>query len=245
MFKGSKLKLRGGEIASLLLALLLIGGSAAWAVEDKQEAEAEEPEHVYDPDNGEEIMETCAGCHGKFGEGGGDGSYPRLAGLKDKYIAAQLRDFKSRERINIPMFPYATERELPESDVMDVAIYLSELELLTKMPRQEEEMDALERLRLAKTVFNVPRVPGDIEKGETLYKAECKSCHGKDGWGRGRNPQLAGQYTDYQRRQIRLIREGKRKHKKTEKNIGPLSDEQLEDIWAFLSTVDDKEDPEE
>ena len=36
--------------------------------------------YEYDPENGEEINELCAGCHGEFGQGGKEGEYPRLAG---------------------------------------------------------------------------------------------------------------------------------------------------------------------
>lgn len=54
---------------------------------------------------GEEIYDTCAPCHGPFGQGGGGGVYPRLAGMTSEYIADQLRRFKERERENIPMIP--------------------------------------------------------------------------------------------------------------------------------------------
>ncbi len=47
-------------------------------------------DHDYDPDNGQDINELCAGCHGETGEGGGDGEYPRLAGLPAKYLAGQM-----------------------------------------------------------------------------------------------------------------------------------------------------------
>ena len=33
-----------------------------------------------DLDNGEEINELCAGCHGEYAQGGSEGEYPRLAG---------------------------------------------------------------------------------------------------------------------------------------------------------------------
>ena len=37
--------------------------------------------YVYDPDNAQDVMRTCAGCHGDLGAGGGGGVYPRLGGL--------------------------------------------------------------------------------------------------------------------------------------------------------------------
>jgi cytochrome c553 len=68
------------------------------------DAKAEAP--AIDLELGEEINETCAGCHGEYGQGSIDGEYPRLAGLTAGYIARQLRNFKQRKRINIPMLPY-------------------------------------------------------------------------------------------------------------------------------------------
>ena len=69
---------------------------------------------TYDAEQGKEIMRTCAACHGEYGEGGGGGVYPRLAGLNGEYLAEELRAFKTRSREYIPMIPYANERELPE-----------------------------------------------------------------------------------------------------------------------------------
>ena len=43
---------------------------------------------------GEEINETCAGCHGEYAEGGKGGEYPRLAGLPASYIEKQLHLFQ-------------------------------------------------------------------------------------------------------------------------------------------------------
>ncbi|MCK4676216.1 MAG: NapC/NirT family cytochrome c, partial [Gammaproteobacteria bacterium] len=100
-----------------------------------------------DMDYAEEINGTCAGCHGEFGEGTSDGEYPRLAGLDATYLAQQLRDFKARDRLNIPMTPYTTERELPEEDVVLIAAYLSQIKLKSKLPPIDEkkEFDALAR----------------------------------------------------------------------------------------------------
>jgi len=87
----------------------------------KETAVTEAATAELDMDYAEEINETCAGCHGEFGEGTIDGEYPRLAGLDADYIAQQLRHFKTRDRLNIPMTPYTTERELPDEDVVLIA----------------------------------------------------------------------------------------------------------------------------
>ena len=212
----------------------------AWAgLALARQATSESPQWEYDPENARDILETCAACHGKNGEGGKNGTYPRLAGLKAEYIAKQLRAFKARERINIPMYPYATERELPASDVLDIARLLSKIELPTEMPALDESMSALERLRAAQAVFNVPRVEGDVDRGAELYADECGDCHGEEGWGDGDAPQLAGQHTEYLRRQVENFRSGDRVNEDMEGVLDGLDDQDLQDLFAYLASRDD------
>ncbi len=196
-------------------------------------------EHAYDPKNAEEINGLCAGCHGEFGEGGGDGEYPRLAGLPAKYLANQLRKFKSRERPSIAMAIYATDRELPEADLLDISTYLSEIELLPRMPVLDPSLPALEKLRIGQRVFNVPRLDGDTTRGEDIYDRQCRRCHGEGGCGRAAFPPLAGQFSEYLRLQIENFQSGVRIKKSMEKYILPLTPDDIDDLLAYLSVVDD------
>jgi cytochrome c553 len=212
----------------------------AWAgLALAQQQTSGEPRWEYDPENAQDILETCAACHGKNGQGGKNGTYPRLAGLDEAYIARQLRAFKARKRINIPMYPYATERELPASDVRDIARLLSQIELPTEMPSPDQPMSALERLRAAQAVFNVPRVEGDVERGAALYEGECADCHGEEGWGDGDVPQLAGQHTEYLRQQIENYRSGERRNEDMEGVLDSLDDDDFQDLFAYLASRDD------
>jgi cytochrome c-type protein NapC len=197
-----------------------------------------------DTEYAQEINETCAGCHGENGEGTSDGEYPRLAGLDAKYIAAQLRKFKSRERINIPMIPYATERELPEEDVLQIAIYLSQIDLPTKLPPIDEHaFNAYERLQASKRVVNIAKYPGNVDAGRRLYRKECAGCHGKEAWGNvTRNiPQLAGQHSEYLVRQINRFRKRERLHDdpRDADIFSSFSDAEIGDMLAYLSILDD------
>jgi cytochrome c553 len=197
-----------------------------------------------DLEYGQEINETCAGCHGEYGEGSADGEYPRLAGMTAGYIARQLRHFKSRERINIPMTPYATERELPEADVQAIAAYLSSIQLPSKLPPADPAaFDALERLQASKRVMNIPRYPGNVAAGRTLYHAECAGCHGEDARGSTRPdiPQLAGQHSLYLRRQVSRFRATERLHDKPRdaEIFGQFDDAEIDAILAYLSVLDD------
>ncbi|MEW5727858.1 MAG: c-type cytochrome [Pseudomonadota bacterium] len=220
---------------ALVVAMVLWAGGAA--------AETLLPDGkkwVYDPDNGRDIMRTCAACHGEFGEGGGGGVYPRISGMHPEYLAEQLRAFKSRERENIPMIPYANDRELPEKDVLDVSQYLSEITPPRHPPSDDVEMDAFKRLLLAKQAVQIPREPGDLAKGKELYeKFECYTCHGRQGEGRVKKPPVAQQHMKYLRAQIDLFLTGKRKHEDVDELMRPLSPEDWNNLWAHVSTLDD------
>lgn len=192
----------------------------------------------YDPENARDVLGVCAACHGRNGEGGRGGSYPRLAGLKEEYIAKQLRDFKTRKRLNMPMYPYATERELPERDIRDIARLLSQIELPTQLPPPDAPLTALERLQAAQAVFNVASVDGDVQRGAELYEEECSDCHGPEGWGEDDAPQLAGQYTEYLRRQIAGFRSGRRLNEEMEGVFDEIDADDLQDIFAYLASRD-------
>lgn len=218
-----------------VVGLILIAGPSIPA-----SAETSVPDgYEYDPYNAEEIMELCAGCHGEYGEGGGAGEYPRLAGLPKKYLAEQMRAFREGRRESMSMLPYANEREVPEPDMLDITTYLAGLELATSMPVIDPDLPALEKLLIASRVFNVPRLAGDTSAGEEIYNRQCKKCHGKAGVGRGAVPQLTGQYSDYIRLQIQDFKAGKRINKRMEKYLEPLTDEDVDNLLAYLSIADD------
>ncbi len=211
--------------------------------QEKKVAKAEKAD--LDMEYADEINMTCTPCHGEFGQGKADGTYPRLAGLDARYIAAQLRHFKSKKRLNIPMFPYATERELPEEDVLLISAYLENIKLPSKLPPvNEKKFNALNRLRKASQMLNVARYPGNIIAGGRLYGRECAGCHGKKGEGNRERiiPPLTGQHSGYIKRQIRKFSLGKRLHDSPEdaaifKSFGTG---EIDDILAWLSVQDDK-----
>lgn len=201
---------------------------------------------AFDAELAEEINMTCAPCHGRQGQGTADGVYPRLAGLDPGYLRSQLEQFKSKQRLNIPMLPYATERELPSQDVETIVAYLSSIELSTKLGAAEEgsAFDALARLRESKAVVNIPlHAGGDAARGRRLYGRECASCHGRDGYGdRSRAiPQLAGQHSLYIERQIAEFAKGARRHDAAEdaEIFASFGKGEIDDLLTYLSTLDD------
>ena len=199
------------------------------------------PGHAQDMDKGKEINGTCAACHGEFGQGGKKGEYPRLAGQRAAHIEDQLRSFRARKRVNIPMFPYTQERELPDQDIRDVAAYLAAVELPTKAPEFKDTDDALTRLLAMEKVMIIPRLEGALKNGEAVYQKGCAACHAKNGKGRGKFPNLVGQYTNYLKRQMDLFLKGERPHDE-EGVVGilnALKEQDIQDILAYLTHLQD------
>jgi cytochrome c553 len=192
-----------------------------------------------DLEKGKEINGTCAACHGDQGAGGKRGEYPRIAGQRVGYIESQLKNFRSRTRVNIPMFPYTQERELSDEDIKDISAYLAGIELSNKMPTFKGNEDALTRLQMVDRVMIIPRAEGNLEHGEALYQKQCASCHGKTGKGRGMFPMLVGQYTNYLKRQVDLYLKGDRPHDE-EGVVGVLNglkERDIQDILAYLTSI--------
>ena len=208
--------------AGFFAAFSLVGGSVA-----------------VDLEKGKEINGTCAACHGDNGQGGKKGEYPRIAGQQVRYLENQLKSFRARTRVNIPMFPYTQEREMSDADVKDIAAYLNGIELDTKMPTYTGKEDALTKLLMAEKVMIIPRAEGDLEAGGQIYQKQCASCHAKSGKGRGMFPMLVGQYTNYLMRQVELYRKGDRPH--DEEGVGGvlnmLEEKQTQDVLAYLTSL--------
>lgn len=202
------------------------------------------PVAAADLDKGKEINGTCAACHGEHGAGGKKGEYPRIAGQQVKYIESQLKNFRSRTRVNIPMFPYTQERELSDEDIKDIAAYIAGIELPTKMPTYTGDEDALTKLLMAEKVMIIPRAEGDLENGGRLYQKQCAACHAKSGKGRGMFPRLVGQYTNYLKRQVDLYLKGDRPHDE-EGMVGRLNDlkeDDIRDILAYLTSIQEPQE---
>ena len=194
-------------------------------------------------EKGKEINGTCAACHGELGQGGKKGEYPRIAGMRAVYIEDQLRAYRARKRVNIPMFPYTQERELPDEDIRDVAAYLATIKLSSTMPTFKGDEDALTRLIAVDKVMIIARVEGDIANGGPVYQRDCASCHGKKAKGIGGVPMLVGQYTNYLKKQMDAYIKGERPHEDgADRDIlAKLAEKDLQDILAYLTSIQEQE----
>lgn len=109
---------------------------------------------------------TCSACHGADGNST-DPQFPKLAGQKASYLAAQLRDFRSGARKSDAMS--AMSSNLTDSQIEELAEFFS---------RKTVEPDKVGNAALAaagKRIFfsGSPRSPS------------CNACHGSGGGGMG------------------------------------------------------------
>ncbi len=192
-----------------------------------------------DLEQGKEIFGTCAACHGDYGQGGKHGEYPRLAGQRSRYLKDQLRAFRARSRINIPMYPYTQERELSDEDIENVSEYIASVELPTKVPDFKDSDDALTRLLAMEKVMIISRTEGNVDKGKTIYANECVDCHKHNGHGSGHIPMVVGQYTNYLMKQIACFVKKERPHDDDKPGgvLNTLKEEDIRDVVAYLTVL--------
>ena len=160
---------------------------------------------VGDAAAGEGKAQTCVACHG------GDGNslaptFPKIAGLGDKYLFKQLQDIQSGARPILEMTGQLDN--MSEQDLADLAAYFAsqtmqlsgakELQVLTN---SGAEVDAL---ALGRKIYRA----GNPETGV----AACMGCHSPTGAGNSPAgyPRLGGQYPEYIEKQLRAFRAGQR-----------------------------------
>ncbi|HEX4984780.1 MAG TPA: c-type cytochrome [Burkholderiales bacterium] len=140
---------------------------------------------------------ACATCHGAHGEGGGEGLYPRIAGLPAAYAEGQLKDFRDGRRANPLMSPMAAG--LTDAEARAVAEYLGGLQ----PPRAAARAATPEQTAIGQALVTV----GAWERGVP----PCAGCHGPALAGVAPAiPGLAGQWPQYLAAQLAAYRQGRR-----------------------------------
>jgi cytochrome c553 len=81
---------------------------------------------------------------------------------------------------------------------------------------------------------------GDIDRGKTKV-ATCVACHGQDGNAVDpQYPRLAGQYADYLARALHEYKDGDRDNAIMKGFAATLSDQDIEDVTAYFSSMPTK-----
>ena len=145
-----------------------------------------------DPAAGEQKAVTCGACHGADGNSMVP-SFPKLAGLGEKYLLQQMQHIRDGLR---PVAQMAGQVDnMSDQDLADLAAFYS------AKPRGVEKAD-----------------PALIELGEKVYRAgvaernvaACIACHGARGTGNAPAgfPAIGGQHSDYIAAQLKAYRKG-------------------------------------
>jgi cytochrome c553 len=136
---------------------------------------------------------ACVACHGAQGEGNPSAGFPRLAGLPQGYVTAQLEHFADGSRQNAVMAPVA--RQLTAAERTAVAAYFARLP--------------------APAAVNAPATFTPADTGAWLAERgrwdqnlpACVQCHGPGGIGVGDAfPPLAGQSAAYLTAQLKAFK---------------------------------------
>lgn len=183
---------------------------------------------------GEAKAAVCAACHG---DGGNSpmATFPKLAGLGEKYIVKQLMDIKSGARA-VPEMVGQTDN-MSEQDMADIGAYFS---AQTMQLSGAKEMEVL---------VNAGIKVDALELGERVYRAgnhetgvpACTGCHSPKGLGNNPSgyPRLGGQHADYIEKQLRAFRAGERVNdgdQKTMRQVAEhMSDAEIKSVANFIS----------
>ena len=210
------------KLRSLMLAAAAIGLIAmqfnAWAA-----------------DTGESIVgqgvpgkvTPCATCHGVRGEGGGDGVFPRVAGLPAAYIETQLKAFRDGGRSSPLMSPMAVG--LSDADISAIATYLERQQPMFFAPPKAE--------------------PVQLERGQNLVTLgrwaqgipSCTSCHGAALQGvEPAIPSLAGQSWQYLSAQLEAYRSGQRAPGPLQlmgRIARGLNSQEIQDVSVYIASL--------
>jgi cytochrome c553 len=215
-------------LTRLLLAALLAAPLGVLAADDDDDDEIDLLDMEPDRRAGEVMFRQCALCHGHRGQGILGGKYPRIAGLPEYYLLNALQDYVSGARGYDAMLVVGALKTAEDQDLVNLAGYISDLEVDLDVPGPEE---------------------GSVRSGRKLYRYDCQTCHGRKGEGKTRkeSPPLRGQYHEYLLRQIDLFQNKERIHADDpeDETFVDYEDEDLLDILAFIATLDDKEEDDE
>lgn len=175
---------------------------------------------------------ACFTCHG--GNGGGDsaGAIPRLAGLPAAYLAAQLAQYASGERVDPMMTPIA--QALSVDEIKAAAIYYAAMAPASAMAEDgaanPDEGLAQHGARLSL-----------VGSAESAIPA-CSNCHGPYGTGMAPSvPPLAGQAASYASKRLqhwRTLDPAEHPENPMVPIAGKMSDRDIEAVSIYFEALD-------
>jgi cytochrome c553 len=182
---------------------------------------------------------ACGGCHGEKGLGMDAMGAPRLANIGQIYVIKQLAEFAADKRTpsGAGAAMNGIAKALNEQDSRDVAAYLDTF-------KYETEPSDLKSIAADGGKVGDPETGKIIAtKGVKRLVPACQDCHGFS----GRAPHIPAIHQQkyvYLVNQLNSFRDGSRANDPMVNKVGimrgiakKLSDENIADIAAFLSTV--------
>jgi len=188
-----------------------------------------------DPVRGGELyVENCAVCHGVDGKGrigAGLDSFPGI----EAQTALETIIAEGVAGSVMPAWGQANGGPLPEQDIHDIASYILEAfggtRPITPLPTY-----------VAPDIPALPNVEGDPSAGAVVYQENCVMCHGAQGEGRFGVP-LAKAWPSidpqiYIRQVVMDGIDGSLMPAWAKTTGGPLADEDIADVAAFVLTLE-------
>ena len=203
-----------GLIAAICLAGLMAGGAVAAPKGD--------------PEAGRAKAAPCGGCHGPDGNSVVPMN-PKLAGMPEEYIVAQLKAFKEGRRKDPVMSGMVAP--LSEQDMHDIGAFYER----QKLGGDTSGDDRLQQLLLGERLY----FRGNAETG----MAACVGCHGKDGRGLDEEPSippLRGQHADYVYKMLKAFKGGLRSNDEEQmmRRIAErMSEKEMRALAAYVSNM--------
>lgn len=174
-----------------------------------------------DVESGKQVFKLCVVCHQPNSWGTIDGVYPQLAGQHSSVIIKQIADIRAGNRDNPSMLVIAQEKVMggPQA-IADVTAYIQTLPMTP----------------------DTGLGPGNkLGKAERIYFRKCAECHGSNGGGDSVRyfPRIQGQHYAYLLRQLRWIRDGKRRNANSEmmRRVSKMKDSELSILADYISRI--------
>jgi cytochrome c553 len=181
---------------------------------------------------------ACVACHALDGNGTDPTLYPRLAGQSERYVSRQLALFKSGERANAIMQPYAAA--LSAQDMRDIGAYYATqvsgagIADDTAVNDKNSAYDGMKFFEIGQKLYR---------SGDTSRKIPaCMACHGPSGAGNPgpAYPHVGGQQSWYTARRLQEYRAGATTERdpalfnKMAEVAKPLTDQEIQALASYM-----------
>ena len=170
------------------------------------------------------LVHVCSSCHGLEGRSVSP-TFPRLAGQREDYIAAQLTAFRDRTRADPHAHTYmwGMAARLTDADIKGLAAYYA-----SRAPVAGSSDDAA-LMAAGKAIFDNGIEPRDVPA--------CQVCHGARAEGNDAIPRLAGQHPGYIREQLANFASNARANEIMHFNSQNLTPQEIDELAAYVGSL--------